>query len=65
MTTIGNNTCYYCYIEGDRLFLKKNCLSVRNVDENATNMKITVKSRGWRWLWKITVFYCLLKKKER
>lgn len=23
LTTIGNNTCYYCYIEGDRLFLKK------------------------------------------
>ena len=64
LTTIGNNTCYYCYIEGDRLFFKKNCLSVHNVDENVTNMKITVKSRGWRWLWKITVFYRWLKKKE-
>lgn len=38
MTTIGNNTCYYGYIEGDRLFFKKNCLSVRN-DENHGKIK--------------------------
>ena len=43
-------------------FSKK--LAQSNVDENATNMKITGKSRSWRWLWKITVFLCWLKKKE-